>query len=111
VATTPLPPVAELTSPGDWRPSELLEEDDDDDCAVELLEAVEGVDEAPAPAWLDVDALPGMVAAPTAAKTPTAASAAAPAQKVSRLRSWRAVSRASIRVVSMGVSLSNVTGL
>jgi hypothetical protein len=110
VATTPLPLVAELTSPGDCRPSELLEEDDDDDWEVELLE-VDGVDEAPAPAWLEVEALPGMVAAPTAAKTPTAASAAAPAQKVSRLRSWRAVSRASIRVVSMGVSLSNVTGL
>jgi hypothetical protein len=110
VATTPLPPAAELTSPGDCRPSELLEEDDDDDWEVELLE-VDGVDEAPAPAWLEVDALPGMVEAPIAANTPTAAKAAAPAQKVSRLRSWRAASRASIRVVSMGVSLSNVTGL
>ncbi len=106
MATTPLPLVAELTSPGDCSPAELLEEDEEDDCAVEAVE-LDAVDEA----RLEVDALPGMVAAPTAANTPTAARATAAAQKVSRLRSWRAASRASIRVVSMRVSLSNVTGL
>jgi hypothetical protein len=109
VATVPLPLGAELTPPDEGcRLLELLEEDDEeDDCAVEL----DPVDETPVAAWLDVDAVPGMVAAPMAANTPTAATAAAPAQNVSRLSSWTAASRASMRVASMGVSLSNVAGL
>lgn len=107
VATTPLPLVAELMPPEDCRPPELLDDDDDDDCTVELVE----LDAVPAAAWLEVDALPGIVAALIAAKAPTAVKAAAPAQKVSRLRSWSAESRASIRVVSMVRSLCNVAGL
>lgn len=104
MATIPLPLDEELTpSLEGWRALLLLlllfepaADDDDDDCVVELVE---------------VDAVPGMVAAPTAANTPTAARAAAPAQKVRRLRSWIAASRASILLVSMSVSVCNVAGL
>lgn len=86
----------------------LLEEEDGEESEVEL--DVE-VGEVLAAFWLAVEALPGMVAALTAANTPTAATAAAPTQKVSRLTSLSAASRASIRFGSMGVSLSNATGL
>lgn len=50
------------------------------------LAELAGVD-AEVDAWSVVDAVPGMVAAPMAPNTPTAAKATAPTQMVSRLRS------------------------
>ena len=102
-----MPLGAELTSPVDGcRGLGLLA----------LLEDDEGVGDAGVALETELVELaavaePGIVAAPIAANTPTAARAPAPTQNVRRLRSRIAASRASMRVVSMGVSLSNVTGM
>ena len=108
----PPPLEEELTPPLDGcrLPLELDDDEDwldDDD---EVLELPALVDD-PLEAVVEVEALPGMVAALIVANTPTAATAAAPAQKVRRCRRRSAASRASIRVVSTGVSVSNVAGL
>ena len=64
---------------------------------------------------LDVDVvdaeLPGIVAALTALRRPTAASAAAAAPTVRRFSSRRAASRAWMRVVSMFASLWDEAGV
>ena len=96
----PLPDVEELTPPlGGCRLSELLDEDwlegDVGDAELDELDEVDEPDElvelagvdAEVDAWSVVDAVPGMVAAPMAPNTPTAAKAAAPIQTVSLLRS------------------------
>lgn len=97
MATTPEPLVEGLTPLEGWRLVAPLEDDwlddADEDEPVELAPTDDD--------WPFVDAVPGMVAALTAANTPTAARDPAPVHKVRRLRSRMAASRASIRVVCM----------
>ena len=77
----------------------LDEEEDDEDCDDEVeLVSVDAV--------LFEAAVPGIVAALTAASRPTPARAAAAAPKVSRFRRRRASSRAVERSLSMGSRLA-----
>ena len=95
-------PDDELTPLEDWRPLDELELVDDD---------VDGVDEVlvAAPVFAAEDDAPGIVAALTALKTPTDATAAMPAPRVRRSSSLRPASRAWMRC-SVCFVLSMATG-
>jgi hypothetical protein len=107
-------PDEELTPPEDCKPLDELElVDEDGDVVAEDEEpvVVPLVTDDPAD---PADAVPGIVAALTALKTPTDATAAMPAPRVRRSSSLRPASLARMRcsvgfVLSMGYSLEGAT--
>ena len=93
------------------EPDELVPPTDVGVVAAPEEEALEAELEAPAVA-VELDELPGIVAALTALKTPTAATAAKAAPTVSRFSSRRAASRARMRCSARCVfSMSNSVAL
>ena len=85
------PPDEEVTPLEDWSP---LDED------VDVLDEVEALDVEELAVWVEdeVEVVPGMVAALTALKTPTPATAANAAPVVSRWSRLRPASRARTRL-------------
>ena len=85
------PPDEEVTPLEDWSP---LDED------VDVLDEVEALDVEELAVWVEdeVEVVPGMVAALTALKTPSPATAAKAAPVVSRWSRLRAASRARTRL-------------
>jgi len=106
------PPDEEPTPLEDFSPLDEEDEDEEDE-DVDVLDEVEVLEVAEVAVSLDAEEelVPGMVAALTAPKTPTPATAANAAPNVRRLSSRIAASRARTRmavwsVLSMGYSLA-----